>query len=154
MWNLSILVETVDKTSNISLTYQPPIAKRGQLQFIRTQWKTLRCCWLFFVLYTTLPNSWSNSYPETHIYLSRSACGSFSIIFLFTSLKHYFPTQLLVGKQLRSTIPVTMTSLQPEIPELTNFKQADHDIQERQRLIKTLSKRRYGILIRRSGLPI
>ena len=44
----------------------------------------------------------------------------------------YSPAQLLMGRQLRSTVPNTITSLQPHTPDVSVLQQRDHNIKERQ----------------------
>ncbi len=44
----------------------------------------------------------------------------------------YSPAQLLMGRQLRSTVPTTSASLQPSTPDVTKLQQLDRQAKERQ----------------------
>ena len=39
----------------------------------------------------------------------------------------YSPAQIFIGRQIRSTIPVTKASLQPQIPDAYKLQQLDHN---------------------------
>ena len=44
----------------------------------------------------------------------------------------FSPAQLLMGRQLRSTVPTTTISLQPQTPDATKLQEIDRDIKARQ----------------------
>ena len=60
------------------------------------------------------------------IYLALLSCST-------TPLANGFsPTQLLMGRQLRSTVPTTTASLQPQTPDSSKLQEIDRDIKARQ----------------------
>ena len=44
----------------------------------------------------------------------------------------YSPAQILMGRQIRSTVPVTKASLQPQTPDAYKLQQSDHNYKDRQ----------------------
>jgi hypothetical protein len=44
----------------------------------------------------------------------------------------YSPAQLLMGRQLRSTVPISTASLRPQTPDATTLQQLDRNIKQRQ----------------------